>query len=286
MTEELRLLAVHAHADDESITMGGLMAVYGDQGIRVRLITCTDGQLATIFDPTMDEETTRPILGEVRRKELAKACDVLGVKEVEFLGYHDSGMAGADTNHDPIAFWKTNIDEAVGRVVAQIREFRPHVVVTYDANGGYGHPDHIQAHRVTVLAIEAANEHNMYPGTGETWEVSKLYYTAFPVSVARQMVQMAKDAGMDPPFGDMSADDMPFTTPDHLITADIDVTGGVLRKRNALRAHRSQIPDDWPMLSVPDEMALQVMNREYFQRAWTRVQAPDREDDLFAGIRN
>ena len=157
--------------------------------------------------------------------------------------------------------------------------------MTYDANGGYGHPDHVQAHRITVLAIEAANEHNMYPGTGATWEVSKLYYTAFPVSAAKQMIELAKSAGADPPFGDMAADDLPFTTPDHLVTATVDITGGVLRKRAALRAHRSQIPDDWPLLSIPDDTALRTLNREFFQRAWSRVPAPDHEDDLFTGLR-
>jgi N-acetyl-1-D-myo-inositol-2-amino-2-deoxy-alpha-D-glucopyranoside deacetylase len=277
---------VHAHADDESITMGGAMAVYGDQGIRVRLITCTDGQLATIFDPSMDEESTRPVLGEVRRGELRTACALLGVKEIEFLGYHDSGVAGADSNNDPIAFWKIDLHEAVGRIVAQIRDFRPHVVVTYDANGGYGHPDHIQAHRATVLAIEAANDHNMYPGTGPPWEVSKLYYTAFPLSGVRQMFEMAQAAGIAPPFGAAAPEDLPFVTPDHLVRCTVDVTEGVLRKRAALRAHRSQIADDWPMLLIPEDVALKTLNREFFQRAWSRVATADHEDDLFAGLRS
>ncbi|MFN2451382.1 MAG: PIG-L family deacetylase, partial [Candidatus Dormibacteria bacterium] len=151
--EQLRLLAVHAHADDESITMGGSLATLHDQGVRTALITCTDGQLATIFDPTMDEATTRPILGQVRRAEMANAAQILGLDEFHFLGYRDSGMAGADSNADPEAFWHVDIDAAVGRVVERIRAFRPHVVVTYNANGGYGHPDHIQAHRVTLLAV-------------------------------------------------------------------------------------------------------------------------------------
>ena len=184
--EELRLLTVHAHADDESITMGGSLALLHDQGVRTALVTCTDGQLATIFDPTMDEETTRPILGEVRRREMAEAARILGLDEFHFLGYRDSGMAGAETNHDAEAFWRVDVDEAVGRVVERIRAFRPQVVVTYNANGGYGHPDHIQAHRVTLLAVAAAAEAQLYPGTGPCWGVSKLYYTAFARSAAQR----------------------------------------------------------------------------------------------------
>ena len=185
-TEQLRILAVHAHADDESITMGGSLAMLHDQGVRTALITCTDGQLATIFDPTMDEATTRPILGEVRRAEMANAAKILGLDEFYFLGYRDSGMAGADSNADADAFWHVDIDAAVGRVVERIRAFRPHVVVTYNANGSYGHPDHIQAHRVTLLAVAAAAERQLYPSAGPAWQVIKLYYTAFAESAARR----------------------------------------------------------------------------------------------------
>jgi N-acetyl-1-D-myo-inositol-2-amino-2-deoxy-alpha-D-glucopyranoside deacetylase len=281
----LRLLTVHAHADDETITMGGLLSVYTDQGVHVRLVTCTDGQLATIFDPSMEEETTRPILGDVRRAELRNACAVLGVQEIEFLGYHDSGMAGEGTNHDPVAFWKADVEEVVARLVPQIRAFRPQVVVTYDANGGYGHPDHIQAHRVTVLAIEAANEHAMYPDSGAPWQVSKLYYTAFPRSSAKTMSDLAAAAGVQPPWGDVAVEDLPFTTPDHLVTAHIDVKAGVPRKRDALRAHRSQIAPDFPMVAISDELALEVLGEEHFQRAWSRIPAPAQEHDLFAGVR-
>ena len=130
--------------------------------MRTCVVCCTDGKLATIVDPNMPEETTRPRLAEIREAELREACSILHVDEVEFLRYGDSGMAGAPSNQLPDAFWMAPIDGVVGRVVAQIRRFRPHVVVTYDGNGGYGHPDHIQTHRATVLAVEAARLKPMY----------------------------------------------------------------------------------------------------------------------------
>ena len=158
--------------------------------MRTANICCTDGKLATIVAEDMPEETTRPRLAEIRQQELRAACAILGVDEVHFLGYGDSGMWGADTNQLPDAFWKADVDEAVGRLVAHIRRFRPHVVVTYDGVGGYGHPDHIQTHRVTLLAVEAAHMKSLYPEAGEPWRVPKLYYTSIPVSFLRKAVRL------------------------------------------------------------------------------------------------
>ena len=281
---ELRLLAVHAHADDETITMGGLLAQCDDRGIQSAVVCCTDGQLATIYAPDMDEESTRPRLGEIRRGELQAACGILGVDEVHFLGYHDSGMAGADTNHDPVAFWKSSLDEAAGQLVAHIRRFRPHVVVTYDAIGGYGHPDHIQAHRATLLAVEAAYIRKMYPEAGEPWRVSKLYYTAFPVRAARRAVEMAKQFGANSPFGDVSPEDLEFVTPDELVTCTVPIRSQMPRKLQALRAHRSQITEDFPYLAIPEELAVEHFADEYFQLAMSHVPVSVPETDVFAGI--
>ena len=283
--EELRLLTVHAHADDESITMGGSLALLHDQGVRTALITCTDGQLATIFDPDMEEEATRPILGEVRRAEMARAAEILGLDEFHFLGYRDSGMAGADSNDDAEAFWHVDIDAAVGRVVERIRAFRPQVVVTYNANGGYGHPDHIQAHRITLLAVAAAAEAALYPSTGSAWQVSKLYYTAFAASAARRFAQAMAAAGTDGAEGDQRAEEIPYATPDEEITAWVDCTAVIARKRAALQAHRSQIPPDWPLLALPEDRVRELFGTETFQRVFSRVRTPDRETDLFAGLR-
>ena len=281
---ELRLLTVHAHADDESITMGGTLALCDERGIRTALVCCTDGQLASIVDPSMPEEETRPRLGEIRREELRLACAAMGVDELHFLGYHDSGMAGADTNHDPVAFWKADLDEVTGRVVEHIRAFRPHVVVTYDANGGYGHPDHIQAHRATLLAVEAAYQKKLYPAAGEPWRVSKVYYTAFPVRAMKKAVEVAEMFGMPSPFGDVTPEDLEFVTRDELVTCEVDVRSVVDRKRAALQAHRSQISDEFPLMRIPLEMEREHFGREYYQLAMSHVPVQTPETDLFAGL--
>ncbi len=279
----LRLMAVHAHCDDETITMGGTLALLSDRGVDTCVVCCTDGKLATIVDPEMPEETTRPRLPEIREAELREACRILGVSHVQFLRYGDSGMAGEPSNHFPGAFWVTPIDEAVGCVVEQIRRFRPHVVVTYDGNGGYGHPDHIQTHRATLLAIEAAQLGPMYKDAGDPWRVQKLYYTAFPKSSMRRAVEMAKNAGMEPPFGTDNPDDLPFLTPDEWVTTTIDCRSTVMRKRDALRAHRSQIAPDWPLLAIPDDVA-ELFADEYFQLTISRTPPVLPENDLFAGV--
>jgi N-acetyl-1-D-myo-inositol-2-amino-2-deoxy-alpha-D-glucopyranoside deacetylase len=280
---QLRLMAVHAHCDDETITMGGTLATYADRGVRTCVVCCTDGKLATIVDPNMPEETTRPRLAEIREAELREACRILKVDEVEFLRYGDSGMAGTPTNFLPDAFWMVPIDEAVGRIVAQIRRFRPHVVVTYDGNGGYGHPDHIQTHRATLLAVEAAHLIPMYKDAGDPWRVEKLYYTAFPRKEMIRIVEMAKQAGIDPPFGEQNPEEMAFLTPDEYVTTTIDTVNVIARKREALRAHRSQISEDWPQLTLPDEVIKQFAD-EHFQLVISRKPAVVPETDLFSSV--
>jgi N-acetyl-1-D-myo-inositol-2-amino-2-deoxy-alpha-D-glucopyranoside deacetylase len=282
---ELRLLAVHAHPDDETITMGGLLALCSDRGISTSVVCCTDGQEATIFDPeyAANEAEIRPRLKQIREEELRRACAILGVAELHFLEYGDSGMAGAASNDAPGAFWRVDMDEAVRKVVAHIRRFRPHVVVTYDGNGGYGHPDHIQAHRVTVLAAEAAY-HALYPELGPSWRVSKLYYTAFPRSEARRIAEMAKTAGMQPPFGDADPDSLEFITPDEWVTTAVSCRDQLSRKREALRAHRSQLTEDFAMLSVPEEVLREHFSSEFFQLVVSRVPTTLPETDVFAGL--
>ncbi|MDQ2961315.1 MAG: PIG-L family deacetylase, partial [Candidatus Dormibacteraeota bacterium] len=270
--------------DDESITMGGLLATCHDRGVRTMNICCTDGKLATIVAADMPEVETRPRLAEIRQAELRAACAILGVDEVVFLGYGDSGMWGEPTNDLPDAFWTANVNDAVGRVVEQIRRFRPHVVVTYDGVGGYGHPDHIQAHRVTLLAVEAAALRSMYPDKGAPWRVSKLYYTAIPLSFLRRAADLAKAAGREPPFGIDDPADLPFVTPDEWVTTHVDVRDTLGRKRQALTAHRSQIGPDWPMLAIPEEVTRQYFPDESFQLVISHVPTQIPESDVFAGV--
>lgn len=280
---ELRLLTVHAHPDDETIAMGGLLATLADRGVKTSLVCCTDGKLATIYATDMPEATTRPRLAAIRQDELRNAGGILGIGEIHFLEYGDSGMAGAETNQLSDAFWKADLDEVIGKLVAHIRRFRPHVVVTYDANGGYGHPDHIQTHRATVLAVEAAHS-ALYPEAGDRWQVSKLYYTAFPVSQAHRVVELATAAGMTSPFGDTAVEDLEFATPDDLVTTSVDCRAAIVRKRAAMRAHHSQIAEDFPLLSIPEAMAIEHFGDEHFCLALSRVPVELPESDVFAGI--
>jgi LmbE family N-acetylglucosaminyl deacetylase len=265
--------------------MGGLLALCADRGVTTSVICCTDGKVATIFDPeyAANEAEIRPRLKAIREEEMRNACAILGVSEVHFLEYGDSGMAGEESNHLATAFWKADIDEAVRRVVAHIRRFRPHVVVTYDANGGYGHPDHIQAHRVTLLAVEAA-AHALYPELGEGWRVSKLYYTAFPLSEARRAVELARQAGAASPFGETDPANLEFVTPDEWVTTVVDCRDQISRKRAALRAHRSQLNDEFPLLSIPEEVLREQFPDEHFQLLLSRVPTTLPESDVFAGL--
>ena len=284
MAGELRFMSVHAHADDETITMGGTLATLHDRGVRTCNVCCTDGKVATIVAADMPEETTRPRLAAIRQEELRAACAILGVDEVVFLEYGDSGMWGADTNEAPDAFWKTDIHAAVGRLVAEIRRFRPHVVATYNGIGGYGHPDHIQAHRITVLAVEAASQQVLYPGSGDPWRVSKLYYTAMAESFFRKASELAKAAGQAPPFHVDDPAELPFILPDGWVTTSLDVTEGLTRKREALIAHHSQIGPDWPLLTIPPEVMREHFNHETYELAVSHVPTTWPETDLFAGI--
>ena len=283
----LRLLAVHAHADDETITMGGSMARYVDEGARVGVVCCTDGELATIVDPEMAvrEAEIRPHLAQIRREELRGACAALGVQEVHFLGYHDSGMAGAHTNNDAHAFWRADLDEVTGRLVAVIRAFRPQVVVTYDGNGAYGHPDHIQTHRATLLAFEASHLGKVFPDAGAPWRVDKLYYTAFPRSAARKAIELSKMAGLPSPFGDTAVEELEFVAEDDMVTTSVDCRATLGRRSAALRAHVSQIAPDFPFLAVPEEIMAEHFPTEYFSLVISRVKTKLPENDLFAGLR-
>ncbi len=178
MTERLTLMAVHAHPDDESIGTGGVLARYADEGIRTVLVTCTGGEVGEIGDPTL---ATPDNLAEIRERELRAACEILGVAHLELLGYRDSGMVGTADNERPDAFARADLDAAAGRLVALIRRYRPQVLVTYDENGFYGHPDHVNANRITVRAFARAGDPAAYRDQGlEPWQPAKLYYTAVP----------------------------------------------------------------------------------------------------------
>ena len=163
MAEALTLMVVHAHPDDESISTGGVLARYADEGLRTVLVTCTGGEVGEIADPGL---ATPETLVEVRRRELEQACEILRVGKLHLLGYRDSGMMGTLDNAHPASFHQASLDEATARLVALVRREQPQVLVTYDKNGFYGHPDHIKAHQITAAAYEAAGDPARWPEAG------------------------------------------------------------------------------------------------------------------------
>src|SRR5688500_4695991 len=226
-----RLLLVHAHPDDETIGTGATMARYAAEGAAVTLVTCTLGEEGEVLVPELEHLAAdrEDGLGQHRVRELAAACEALRVTDHRFLGgpgrWRDSGMMGTPANERPECFWQADLDEAVRDLVAILRETRPQVVVTYDSNGGYGHPDHIQAHRVTVAAFDAAADGSYAPELGEPWQAGKLYFGAVPRSVLQMGIDLLREAGDSSGFfGVEKAEDLPFGVPDEQVTTEIDAS--------------------------------------------------------------
>lgn len=276
-----RLLAVHAHPDDETITTGGVLAQCADRGIETMVVCCTCGPARSACAGEADDSCGAA--AAVREAELRAACWILGVSHVRLLGYADSGMAASMSNDTPGSFWRANVDEAVRRLVEHIRAFQPHVVVTYDPNGGYGHPDHIQAHRITLLAVAAAH-HAVYHGTGELWHVRKLYYTALPRAEGKRYAEAAAAAGAPPPFNGADPSQLAYLTPDDWITTSVDCRAQIPRKRRALQAHARELGQDFRLLALPEQVLCAEFPCEHFQLALARVPVQIPETDLFAGL--
>jgi LmbE family N-acetylglucosaminyl deacetylase len=267
----LTLMCVHAHPDDEAISTGGILARYAGEGVQTVLVTCTNGELGDGpggVKPGEPGHTPQAVVA-ARRAELETSCAVLSITHLEMLGYHDSGMMGWPQNDAPDAFWHVDVTAAASRLGALMERYRPQVVVTYDANGFYGHPDHIQAHRVTVAALANTNV------------VDKLYYPAIPASALPRLAELLAEHGLEVPE---ELDDAPFGTPDEQISAVIDVSTVTEHKYDSLAAHASQ-SDNIFFLSMGREVFGAVFREEAFVRAQDRTEAPVPETDLFAGIR-
>jgi mycothiol conjugate amidase Mca len=284
MAEPLTLMAVHAHPDDEAIGTGGVLARAAAEGIRTVLVTCTGGEVGEI-SPTTDVATGR--LAEVRERELRAACEVLGITHLELLGYRDSGMAGTDDNNHPDCFAQADLDAAAARLVRLVREYRPSVIVTYDENGFYGHPDHVNAHRIAVRAYDLAGDAAHDPESGKApWSPLKLYYTAISKSAMAEFWARLRSAGIELPGGaSPESDGRDWGTPDELITTVVDVSGQVQQKRKALFSHATQMGPDVFFSKIPEKLFGELFSRESFQLVNARVAAGAPEDDLFAGLR-
>lgn len=300
-TPDQRLLLVHAHPDDESIGNGATMARYVAEGRGVTLVTCTAGEMGEILVPELEHLAADRDdgLGEHRRGEIAEAMKVLGVTDHRWLGgfgtYRDSGMkwhpdghaVPADDIHDN-AFWRADLTEAASHLVAVIREVRPQVLVTYDEFGGYGHPDHIQAHRVAMYAAQLAAVPSYRPDLGDPWDVAKIYWTAMSENRMRDGLRALREAGDTTTFEGMDPDGpLPMVTPDALLTAGVDATAHVEQKMDALRAHASQITVDGPFFALSNNLGQSVWGTEFYRLAKGRpgpVGEDGLEGDLFAGL--
>ncbi|MFF1491074.1 N-acetyl-1-D-myo-inositol-2-amino-2-deoxy-alpha-D-glucopyranoside deacetylase [Streptomyces sp. NPDC058304] len=299
-----RLLLVHAHPDDESINNGVTMAKYAAEGAHVALVTCTLGEEGEVIPPGLahlapDRDDT---LGAHRIGELAAAMAELGVTDHRFLGgpgrFRDSGMMGAEQNRRPGSFWSTDVDEAAAHLVEVIREVRPQVLVTYDPDGGYGHPDHIQAHRVAMRGAELAAEATYRRDLGDPWEIGKIYWNRVPRSVVEEGFARLEAAWGHPPTavegeakapfpGLASPDDVPGVVADERITAEIGADEAfVAAKAAAMRAHATQIAVEGPFFALSNDLAQPLFAREYYELVAGRPGAPagEREHDLFAGV--
>ena len=306
------LMTVHAHPDDETIGTGGSMAKAVTAGRRVVLVTGTRGEMGEIVVKEMDTPENHRRLGELRAAELERAMGVLGVTEWESLGYHDSDMVGRPGNRDPRSFWQADLDEAAGRLVWMIRRYQPDVITTYNEFGGYGHPDHIRTHEVTVRAFPRAGDAAWYPdqlapehgGTGPStedgglapWSPSKLYEQALPASVRARWEAVMAEHGQKgfwtPPddatpeqIAEMEAYAAKMLVPDERVTTWIDISGAPLEaKWNAIHEHVTQIAGDSPFMLMGLDGWREGWASEAYILRESRVPTTLPETDLFAGI--
>ncbi|MBF6604539.1 MAG: PIG-L family deacetylase [Chloroflexi bacterium] len=308
----LTLMTVHAHPDDEAIGTGGVMARAVRDGLRVVLITATRGEQGEIVIPELDTPANHRRLGEMRMAELEAAMGVLGVTEWENLGYRDSDMMGRPGNGDPRTFWQADLDEAVGRLVWFVRRYRPDVMTTYNDFGGYGHPDHMRVHQVSVPAFDRAGDPAWYPGqlapefggTGAAtedgglapWAPRKLYEQAIPASIRTAMNERLAELGQRsfwlPPEDATPEQQAEYETfiaralvADEQVTTWVDVSGVLDAKWNALRRHATQISEEQGFMAFGLDAWREHWSREaYVLRASRDVDVSLPESDLFAGL--
>ena len=275
MNQPLTLMAVHAHPDDESSSTGGILARYSDEGVRTILVTCTNGEFGdgpAGVKPGEDGHDTADV-AQTRLAELREACKHLGVTELELLGYHDSGMPEWEYRNRPDAFCNIPLDEVAGRIGVLIERYQPQVVVTYDPDGAYQHPDHVQASRAAITAVERSSV------------PAKLYLTAMRRSDWQRIGEALRAAGEE--IGDWELteeEERQSRASEARITTTVDIGAVLERKRAALLAHGSQISESW-FSKIPAEVAASVFGVEHFIRVRDTTGASVPEADLFAGLR-
>jgi mycothiol S-conjugate amidase len=282
----LRLMAVHAHPDDESSKGAATMARYVEEGHEVMVVTCTGGEAGSILNPAMDRPGVLDDLPAVRRAEMARAAEILGVQH-RWLGFVDSGLPEGDPK-PPLpegCFAVQDLEVATKPLVALMREFRPHVVITYDETGGYPHPDHIRCHEISVAAFDAAGDPDLYPGTGEPWQPLKLYYShGFSNKRMLGFHEALLARGLESPYEEWLqnwAD-----RPDALerVTTRVQCGDWFEVRDRALLAHETQIDPTSRWFFVPLDIQREVWPTEDYELVRSFVDSPTPEDDLFAGV--
>jgi N-acetyl-1-D-myo-inositol-2-amino-2-deoxy-alpha-D-glucopyranoside deacetylase len=292
-----RLLLVHAHPDDESIATGVTMARYALAGAQVTLVTCTLGEEGEVLVPELEHLAAAhdDALGPHRVTELADAMRELGVTDHRFLGgagrWRDSGMMGTPSNDRADAFWHADLLEATTELVGVMREVRPQVLVTYDDNGGYGHPDHIQAHRVATYGASLAAAGLFRPDLGAAWDIPKIYWAVTPRSALLRGLRELAAMGRTGFFGiesEEQLDTFPFVVDDAYVTARVEAFDLEPRKVAALRAHRSQIASDDEFYEMASLLGPAALGTEHYAQVkgprGTHLDADGYESDLFDGV--
>jgi mycothiol S-conjugate amidase len=286
VTERLRLMAVHAHPDDESSKGAATMARYVAEGVDVLVVTCTGGERGSILNPRLaDDPNVLANLADIRRQEMDTAREILGVEQA-WLGFVDSGLPEGDPL-PPLpegCFALQPLDDAAEPLVRLVREFRPHVMATYDENGGYPHPDHIMCHRVSVEAYDAAADPQRYPDAGEVWAPLKLYYMQ-TMSKARTTAlhEGMLAAGLESPYAEWLA--RWADRDERTITTRVPCADWYSVRDRALTAHATQVDPDGFWFACPLEIQRKVWPTEDYELAHSRVPTELPEDDLFAGVR-
>lgn len=278
-----RLLSVHAHPDDEASKGAPTVARYVTEGHEALLVCATGGEEGDILNKALDTPEVRADLARIRAVELERSVEAIGYQHLEWLGYRDSGMPDTEANQHPECFAQADLDEATGRLVAMVRRFQPHVILTYsDDQQGYQHPDHLRVHDVSVLAFERAADPDWYPGVGEPWQPLKLYYSVWSRARLEAHHLKFQELELESPY-----DERWFKRPslDHRVTTKVDVGPWYGVRRAALLAHATQVdPEEKFWFGLPDDHAAEAYPYEDYILARSLVDSDLPEDDLFAGV--
>ena len=293
MEQEICLLTVHAHPDDEASKGAGTVARYHAAGVHTVLVTCTGGEEGDILNPAMDRDDVRARIGDVRREELDRAAKIIGYDEVVMLGYRDSGMPDSPANADPASFAQAPLDEAVGRLVAVIRRVRPQVIITYpQEQTGYPHPDHLRVNEISEIAFDAAGDPDRYPEAGPAWQPARMCYIRWSINRIRAMHQKFLELGLESPYQDErfkrmldAAESDHSQVPEDRPRVTVDITGYTSVTREALLAHATQVdPNSRHWFGLPPEVADTVYPVEEYEVARDVTASGPSADDLFYGV--